>query len=209
MDEISVLARLPLFAGVEAGAALRELNARQARYAAGETILRAGERCESVGILLSGGAEIVREDAGGVPVLVAHLPAGELFAEAFAFSGEPLLVSVRAAEESLVLWLSAERIACSARFPRLAVNALRLFARKNLFLTGRIEHLTRHTLAEKVLSYLGSLAAAQGNPLVTVPFGRQGMADYLGCDRSALSAVLAGLKREGKLDYHKNVFRIL
>lgn len=203
------IAKLPLFAGVEASAALRELNARKATYAAGETLLRAGERCGSVGILLSGGADVVREDAGGVPALVAHLSAGDLFAEAFAFSGEPLTVSVRAAEHSRVLWLSAERIACSPRYPRLAANALRLFARKNLFLTERIGHLTRHSLAEKVLSYLHSLARSQGKPLITVPFGRQEMADYLGCDRSALCAVLAKLRREGKLDYHKNVFRIL
>lgn len=209
MDSLSAIAKLPLFAGVDASAALRDLNAREGNYAAGETLLRAGEQCESVGILLSGGADVVREDAGGNPVLVAHLSAGELFAEAFAFSGAPLAVSVRAAEDSRVLWLSAERIAVSPRYPRLAANALRLFARKNLFLTERIEHLTRHTLAEKVLSYLYSLARSQGRPLVSVPFGRQGMADYLGCDRSALCAVLAKLKKEGKLDYHKNIFRIL
>ena len=209
MDSLSAIAKLPLFAGIDASAALRGLNAREGNYAAGETLLRAGERCESVGILLSGGADVVREDAGGNPVLVAHLSAGDLFAEAFAFSGAPLAVSVRAAEDSRVLWLSAERIAVSPRYPRLAANALRLFARKNLFLTERIEHLTRHTLAEKVLSYLYSLARAQGRPLVSVPFGRQGMADYLGCDRSALCAVLAKLKKEGKLDYHKNIFRIL
>lgn len=209
MDSLSAIAKLPLFAGVDASAALRDLNAREGNYAAGETLLRAGERCESVGILLSGGADVVREDAGGNPVLVAHLSAGDLFAEAFAFSGAPLAVSVRAAEDSRVLWLSAERIAVSPRYPRLAANALRLFARKNLFLTERIEHLTRHTLAEKVLSYLYSLARSQGRSLVSVPFGRQGMADYLGCDRSALCAVLAKLKKEGKLDYHKNIFRIL
>lgn len=209
MDSLSAIAKLPLFAGVDASAALRDLNAREGNYAAGETLLCAGERCESVGILLSGGADVVREDAGGNPVLVAHLSAGDLFAEAFAFSGAPLAVSVRAAEDSRVLWLSAERIAVSPRYPRLAANALRLFARKNLFLTERIEHLTRHTLAEKVLSYLYSLARSQGRPLVSVPFGRQGMADYLGCDRSALCAVLAKLKKERKLDYHKNIFRIL
>ena len=203
-----LIERHPLFAGVDAAAALRELAARRAQYAAGEYLLRAGERCAEAGILLSGSADVVREDAGGDPALVARLAAGDLFAEAFAFSGEPLLVSVRAAERTSVLWLSAERLARSGQ-ARLTANALRLFARKNLFLTGRIEHLTRRTLAGKVLSYLSSLSRAQGKTLVAVPFGRQGMADYLGCDRSALCAVLARLKREGRLDFHKNIFRIL
>ena len=209
MDGIAVIAGLPLFAGTDVDAALKALRARQAAYAAGEYLLRAGESCQNMGILLSGGADVVREDVAGNSVLVAHLGSGELFAEAFAFSGAPLLVSVRASEETRVLWLSAERLAEAPGCARLASNALRLFARKNLFLTERIEHLTRRTLSEKVLSYLCSLARAQGKPLVSVPFGRQGLADYLGCDRSALSAVLAKLRRAGKLDYHRNTFRIL
>ena len=32
------------------------------------------------------------------------------------------------------------------------------------------------------------------------------LANVLGCDRSALSAVLSRLKRAGVLDYHKNAF---
>ena len=67
MDSLSAIAKLPLFAGIDASAALRDLSAREGNYAAGETLLRAGERCESVGILLSGGADVVREDAGGNP----------------------------------------------------------------------------------------------------------------------------------------------
>ena len=45
MDSLSAIAKLPLFAGVDASAALRDLNAREGNYAAVETLLRAGERC--------------------------------------------------------------------------------------------------------------------------------------------------------------------
>ena len=41
-----------------------------------------------------------------------------------------------------------------------------------------------------------------------VPFDREDMASYLGCDRSALSRELAKMKNEGLIDYHKNTFRI-
>ena len=42
-----------------------------------------------------------------------------------------------------------------------------------------------------------------------IPFDRQGLADYLAADRSALSAVLGKLKKEGVLTFRKNHFTLL
>lgn len=201
--------RHPLFAGVEdAAGALARLRAHAGRYAKGERILHMGERCAEMGILLSGSAEIVGEDAGGAPVTVAHVGAGELFAEAFACSGEPLTVSVTAREEAEVLWLDAAPL-LRGEEPRLCANALRIFARKNVFLNERIRHLSRRRLEEKVLSYLRSARRAAGRETFRLPFDRQGLADHLGCDRSALSAVLSKLKKRGAIDFHKSTFRLL
>ena len=41
---------------------------------------------------------------------------------------------------------------------------------------------------------------------ITVPFSREDMAAYIGTDRSALSRELSAMKREGLIDYRKNVF---
>lgn len=200
------IAALPLFGGVaDIKETLLRLDACFADYPAGARILSAGGRCGRFGGLLSGGAEIVKEDESGAPVTVARLGAGELFAEAFAFSGAPLAVGVSALSDCRVLWLSAEKAASD---PAVAANALRILARKSLFLTERVEHLSKHTLREKVLSYLRAEARRAGKNTFSVPFGRQGLADYLGCDRSALSFVLAKFKREGVLDYHKSSFRL-
>lgn len=202
------LAGHPLFAGAgEVKGALARLGARAERFAKGARILHAGERCSKMGILLSGSAQIVREDANGDPVTVALVGEGELFAEAFACSGEPLSVSVTAREGAEVLWLDAAPL-LSGQEPRLCANALRLFARKNVFLNERIRHLSRRSLEEKVLSYLRSVRSAAGRETFSVPFDRQGLADYLGCDRSALSAVLSKLKKRGALDFHKSTFRL-
>lgn len=199
---------LPLFAGIkEKERAVRTLTLREVQYPRGGRVLTAGDTCGSIGVLESGGADIVREDAGGDPVTVAHIGEGEMFAEAFACSGERLTVSVVATLPSRVLWLSAERLLSGAE-PQVTSNALRLFARKNLYLTQRIEHLSRRTLEGKVLSYLRSVSRREGTNTFSIPFSRQGLADFLGCDRSALSAVLSGLKARGVLDYHKNTFRL-
>ena len=194
----------PLFAGAEdAAAALSALRPRVREYARGVVLLRAGERCACFGLIGSGAVDVVREDAGGNPVTVARLAAGELFAEAFAFGGLPASAGVVAAERACVFWIEAEKIGGDAA---LAANMLRAFARKNLFLTERIEHLSRRSLAEKVLSYLAAERRRAGRAQFCIPFDRAALADYLGCDRSALSAVLSRLRAAGVLDYHKNSF---
>ena len=133
-SSLAAALRAPLFAGVEdAEAALAALRPIGREYARGEILLRAGQACARFGLIESGTADVVREDAGGNPVTVARLTAGDLFAEAFAFGGLPASVSVAAAEHTRVLWLEAERIISGD--PRVAANALRVFARKNVFLT--------------------------------------------------------------------------
>ncbi len=196
-NEGQAILSLPLWEGIsDPQNALLSLLPEEKSYPKGARILTAGERCKKVGALL----------AGGNPATVAKLEKGSMFAEAFAFSGEPLAVSVYASSACRVLWLDGNKIAANGA---LAANALKIFSRKNIFLTERVEHLSKHTLRGKVLSYLTTVRRKTGKNTFSVPFNRQGLADYLGCDRSALSLVLSKLKAEGVLDWHKNTFRLL
>ena len=52
-------------------------------------------------------------------------------------------------------------------------------------------------------------AKKAGKKDFSIPFDRQELADYLCVDRSAMSAELGKLKREGKIDFWKNEFRLL
>ena len=65
------------------------------------------------------------------------------------------------------------------------------------------------TTREKLLAFLSAHAKAQGSKIFTIPYDRQALADYLGVERSAMSAELGKMKREGLLDFHKNQFRFL
>ena len=42
-----------------------------------------------------------------------------------------------------------------------------------------------------------------------IPFNRQQLADYLAVDRSALSAELSRMQKDGLIEYGKNRFRII
>ena len=80
---------------------------------------------------------------------------------------------------------------------------------KNLLLHQKIQITARRTTREKLMAYLLLLAKEQGSREVTVPYDRQGLADYLEVDRSGLSSEIGKLKKEGILDSKKNTFRLL
>ena len=88
-------------------------------------------------------------------------------------------------------------------------NLLVLLAEKNRMLTEKIRHMARRTTREKLLSYLSAQAVRAGNAEFDIPLDRQQLADYLGVERSAMSAELGKLRREGFLEVRKSHFRLL
>ena len=192
---------------------VEEIRAIKKYYRKGEVLLHAGMVPGEFGIVLEGCIHILREEFSGSTTLLAQGMPGEIFAEAFAAAGEPSLVTVEAARETEVLWIHFGRMMRRSGTGRaqqiLVENMMQILAKKNLFLAGRVSHLSRRTLREKVLSYLAGQAARQGSRSFEIPFDRQGLADYLAADRSALSAVLGKLKKEGVLTFRKNHFTLL
>lgn len=209
----------PLFHGIGAGEVEQALTCLQAvprRYSAGENIFLAGQRAERIGIVLEGTAQVVWEDFSGSRTILAALEPGDMFGEAFAFAkgqNNVLPVSVTAPTGCRVLFFSAKNLVSPpAGCPyqqRLVENMLGILAGKNLLLNQRLRLLSKRSTKEKVLSYLAAQAAVQGQKQVVIPFNRQELADYLCVERSALSAVLGQLKREGYLEFHKNHFTLL
>lgn len=210
------LTRSPLFRGVaeeDLPGLLVRLDARERQYRKGELLLRRGGRTERLGLVLSGTVHIVREDFWGGRGIVGLAAAGDVFAESYALSGEPLEVSVLAASDVSALFLEAEPMS-GIRADRpglslLAANLLSLLAEKNLQLTRKMRHMARRTTREKLLSYLSAQALLAGGPEFDIPLDRQQLADYLAVDRSAMSAALGRLRDEGVLEFRKNHFRLL
>ena len=213
--DLSVIKTAPIFEGLEDGeiaAALRCLNAVSIRFCRGSYILRAGASPEAVGLLLSGSADVVQEDFWGNRNLRARLQPGQLFAESFACSpGVPLGVSVVALEESCVLWLDVKRIlttcptACASHSDIIR-RLLMALAEKNLRFNEKLTHMSQRTTRDKLTSFLSSQAQKSGSSSFDIPFSRQELADYLGVERSAMSAALGRLRDEGVLSFQRNHF---
>ena len=87
-------------------------------------------------------------------------------------------------------------------------NLLKVIAGRNLTLTTKIDHMSKKTIREKVLSYLSYQAEKQGKNRFEIPFNRQQLADYLAVDRSALSAELSKMQKEKLISYDRNHFNL-
>jgi len=188
------------------------LDARTASYRKNQSIYQEDDRITTVGIILSGKVQIVKDDIWGNRTILNVLEAGDMFGEAFSCAGEEHIpASVWAAENTEVLVIDYKRIitTCSsacAFHSQLIKNMLYILGKKNLQLTQKVEHITQRTTKEKVLSYLSAEAKKQGNDTFDIPLNRQELADYLAVDRSALSNELSKMQEEGILTYQRNHF---
>lgn len=212
------LTRVPLFDGVDRGE-LEELldclGARVRTYQKGEMVFREGDPAGIIGVVLSGRVQVVKDDFYGRRSVVAAIGPAQLFGEAFACAGaETLPVSVRADTDVSALLLDGGRItgacamACSAHGV-LVRNLLRIVAGKNLILNQKIEVMSQKTTREKLMAFLSAQAKEAGRDRVAIPFDRQGLADYLGVERSAMSAEIGKLRDLGYLEVRRNEFRLL
>jgi CRP-like cAMP-binding protein len=128
----------------------------------------------------------------------------------FAFAEEMTLpVSVVATADSSVLLIDSRRLvapcAKACRFHgRLIQNTLQMVSKKNVLLTQKNLLISKRTTREKLLSYLSEESRKAGSRRFVIPFDRQGLADYLIVERSAMSSELSKLQKEGVLRFRKN-----
>lgn len=218
MEEyLSILRKSNLFSGVqpeEISAMLKCLSARIKHYKKDEFIIRSGDYIRSVGMVLTGTALIIQEDFWGKRTIISEAMSGALFAETYAcIPSIPIEMSVISDSECDVLFMDFNRImnvctsACTFH-TRLLQNFLSSIARRNLILTKKMQHMSKKTIREKLLSYLSAESLKNNSSTFDIPFNRQQLADYLSIDRSALSNEMSKLQDEGILTYKKNRFTL-
>lgn len=212
---LSLLKHTPFFMAMsdeEILSILQCMSAVVTPYPKGSYILRAGNSTEVMGIVLSGSAIIIQEDVWGHRNILDMLAPGDSFGEVFAASmGSVLNVSVVAEADCQVLMLNINRIlsACPntcAHHTQLIRNLVNVISHKCLRIHNKVNHISRRSTKDKLLSYLSSEAERSGSLTFTIPYNRQQLADYLCVERAAMSVALSQLQRDGVLRYSKNEF---
>ena len=207
-----------LFVGIEdsnLGALLNCLMAVRRSYKKSEYIFSAGDAVQSVGIVLSGSVHILREDYWGNRTILANIPPGGLFGEAFSCAEiDNLPMSVIAVEKTEVLLIDYRRIitTCSSSCVfhlALIKNMMKLLAQKNIMLTQKMEIVTHRTTRERLLAYLSVQAIRAGKSCFTIPFNRQQLADYLSVERSAMSTEITKMQADKLIWTNRSTFELL
>ena len=198
--------------GVEIEGVVSSAGGILRRYEAGEVLWHQGEVVASLGIVLRGAVEAMAYSRDGGAELVAHHGAGQVVGDVLMASHSPSPVTLVARQDTEMLLLPMEGL-----YPMAGEvsTPMRQVQRHLLAETGekfwqqrrRIAYLVEPRLRERVLRYLRDVSPAAGE-WFTVPLDRQGMARFLGADRSALSRVLSQLRNEGLIEYRKSEFRV-
>lgn len=212
------IARIPLFSGIDAENAVGLfgcMNACVECYQRNDYIRSKQAGGPYVGIVLSGAAHMMKEDAWGHQLLIAHLGEGDILGESNALhAGGDACISFVAAQPSQILFLSIRHLLhpCKEQCPyhlTLAQNMFDLLLEKNARLTEHLEVLSKKSLRDKILTYLSLQSQKQSSRYVTIPINRTEMASYLQSNRSAMTRELASMKDEGLIDYDGNTFTLL
>lgn len=188
------------------------LCAKQVSFDKNEVILFNGDRVEQVGMVLNGRVQILKQDYEGREIILAELAAPEMFAEVFACAGiQHSPVMVKSVSSSEILLIDYQKIisSCPSSCPfhaQLISNMIKLIANKNIYLNTKIEILSKRTIREKLICFLNLYH--KGETAFTVPYNREEMANFICADRSAMSAELGKMQKEGLIRFNKNNFEI-
>ena len=212
----SFLLNTVVFKGVkpeQLEALLKHLRAVVRTYEPGEIILCAGDKAHQFGIVVSGAIHVEGSDAQGNISVMGAFHTGETFGEAYAALGNvPLLTSVVATETSAILLLDLRQITtrtCDICGGVDIITRNLMASQKNIMLSRRIQDAAPKSIRGKLMAYLNTRSQAAGSSEFDIPYNRQQLADYLGVDRSALSAVISSLSKEGVFEVKRSHFKLL
>ena len=140
MEKDMILSNTQLFRGIEEQeipSLFQCLGASKSEYKKGEVILAEGTVTQNVGIILSGQAIISHNDVWGNTSILGNAAPGDVIAEVYAsIPGQPLLITVSAAEDTTVMFLNVGAYLnslhqCMSVHTKLVHNLLTVCARKS------------------------------------------------------------------------------
>lgn len=219
-------------------ALLKSVDANRQTFKKGESVAQEGTPAEVLYVIASGRLVITESTLGGRRHVVRDLGAGAgvgltlLLAPALSEGsthywntpyGQHLGPdkiphwpgSIQAVEDTVLIAIDLLKARCQCEDPspvfhQLRLNMMHMLCEHLANIWLKLTVLDAHSIEDRVMLYLHRLdVGGERTGVVTVPFDREQLARYLGVNRSALSRSLSKLKDAGKLDWHKNVFRLI
>lgn len=187
---------------------------RVQHYAQDEILLLAGFETHEVGILLEGTITAVKNTPDGTSVAITHMGPGGLFGDVLSGSSQQSPVTVMATTDCLAVYLPYQKIIrpCAklhSAHLQLMQNLVLTISDKYFALDRRVELLICRSLRTRISLWLLDEARRTGSDTFTTPLTRAGLAEYLNCDRSALSRELSRMQQDGLIETWRGSFKLL
>ncbi len=218
-EYISIIEKSWLFKNLnnnEIEKAISFLNGQTVFYKKGQYVFNYGDYIKKIGLVLSGWVRIQKEDYYGNRSITTDILKGDIFGEVYIFQNKTSAnISAFCVEDTKILLLDilklikSEGESTDILRQKLNVNIIQILAYKAYALNKKIEHITKRTTREKLMSFFSEQAENAGKSSFDISFNRQELADFICVDRSAMSNELGKMKKEGIIDYNKNHFELL
>ncbi len=179
-----------------------------------EVILIRGQKVKNIAIVLSGNLVGQIESRDGTVTTINYLEKGSVFGDVLSGSSGNSPVTIIASSRCSILWLELSKLLDvrnedSNRFIFLQ-NFIREISDKYFTLHERVQILSERKMRDKILSYFSNLSIKQSSSEIILPQKtRTELANYLGCDRAALTRELSNMEREGLFVIQKRRVHIL
>ncbi len=194
-DKISVKNKIKL---------LRLLEANTISYKMNEHILSTMKNDNSIGIIVSGNAQIIRTDHNGIRTIIEDLEEEDVFGTLIS-SLKNNEYEIITKEDTIIILIDFLHIinytdSGKSFYNQFIKNLLLIITSKIEEKNERIAILTKKTIRNKLLEYFSIRSKKYGSRYVYLPFNFTDLADYLAIDRSAMSRELKYLKEEGFIE---------
>lgn len=179
----------------------------------GNIIIDAGDKVESIYIILNGKIEISKEYDDTRKNIVNILESGEIFAEAIALSTNKISpITAVSLSKSELIKINVKNIFDNNLKNNKNIfieNLLKIISDKNKFLSIKNDILSQKSLRSKIILYLKYMSNMQKSKKITVPYSRDKLAEFISADRSALSRELNRLAKEKIIELNGSKINIL
>jgi CRP/FNR family transcriptional regulator, dissimilatory nitrate respiration regulator len=164
----------------------------------GDTIARRGERLPGLFIVAHGLVKLALHGAENEERVLRLVGAGQSFGEATALLGRAARYEARALREAkLVVVPAAPLFALRDREPRFGRARVHLLTERNLELLAELEAASLQRSAQRLASYLHSLANGGAERSVRLPVSKTVLAARLGVTKETLSRLLRRFAADG------------
>ena len=201
MVDLETLSRAPLVGNLSLAA--RRVLATKAvvrRYASGAALWRAGDRVNSMAIVLDGQVRVVREGRGRQHVLHSEGPGGTL-GEVPLFTGGPAPATVLVVAPTRCLLLTRETIeAAIVAEPEVAWLLLAKLAERVRTLVERVDRLALDNAPTRLAGLLLAEAERTASDVIALGMTQAAIAEELGTVREVAVRALRALREAGLVE---------